>query len=110
MNAVKTKKAESTKKCVTKRKLKFKNYKNRLEDSQLENKINQLEETQVNTKSHRQNYKLILKTQKKFKSESHSAFTEEINKIPLNLNDDKKIQSIDSRETYTYGTSKGLIC
>ena len=67
MKAVNTKKAEGTKKCVTKRKLKFKNYKNCLKDSQLENKVNQLEETQVNTKSHRQNYKLILKHSKDLK-------------------------------------------
>ena len=36
------KKAENTKKCDNKRKLKFKNYKNCLEATQLENKINHL--------------------------------------------------------------------
>ena len=37
------KKAKGTKKCVIKRKLKFENYKNCLEATQLENKINYLE-------------------------------------------------------------------
>ena len=37
------KKAKGTKKCVIKRKLKFENYKNCLEATQLENKINHLE-------------------------------------------------------------------
>ena len=36
-------------------------------------------------------------------------FTEEINKITLGLNDDKRIQSIESIETYAYGMSKDLI-
>ena len=40
----------------------------------------------------------------------HDDFTEVINKIALNSNDDKRIQSIDSIETYRYGTSKDLIC
>ena len=37
------KKAKSTKKCVIKRKLKFENYKNCLEATQLDNKIKYLE-------------------------------------------------------------------
>ena len=39
----------------------------------------------------------------------HYVFTEEINKIALISNDDKRMQSIDSIETYTYGTSKDLV-
>ena len=35
-------------------------------------------------------------------------FTEEINKITLSSNDDKRRQSIDSIKIYTYGTSKDL--
>ena len=38
------------------------------------------------------NKKLILKTQQMFKSERHNVFTEEINKIALSLNDDKRMQ------------------
>ena len=37
------KKAKGTKKCATKRKLRFENYKNCLEATQLENKINYLQ-------------------------------------------------------------------
>ena len=43
------------------------------------------------------------------KSERHSVFTEEIKKIVLSSNNDKRIQSIDSIETHAYGTSKNLV-
>ena len=43
-----------------------------------------------------ENNRLILQTQQRFKTEIHNAFTEEINKIALSLNDDKRMQSIDS--------------
>ena len=36
-------------------------------------------------------------------------FTEEINKIALSSNDNKRMQSINSIETYAYGTSKDLV-
>ena len=39
---MKIEKAKDTKKCVIKRKLKFKNYKNFLEAAQIENEINHL--------------------------------------------------------------------
>ena len=51
----------------------------------------------------------MLKTQQWFKSERHNVFTEEINKIALSSNDDKRIQSIDSIKTCAYGTSKDLV-
>ena len=35
--------------------------------------------------------------------------TEEISKIDLNSNDDKRMQSTDLIERYVYGTSKGLV-
>ena len=41
---------------------------------------------------------------------SHNAFTEEVNKIALSLNDGKIIQWIDLTERYTYGTRKDLVC
>ena len=53
--------------------------------------------------------KVILKTQLRFKSERHNVFTEEINKIALSSNDDKRMQSIDSIETYAYGINKDLV-
>ena len=47
--------------------------------------------------------------QQRFKIERHNVFTEEINKIALSSNDDKRMQSIDSLETYAYGTSNDLV-
>ena len=51
----------------------------------------------------------ILKIQKRFKSEKHNVFTEQINKIALSSNDVKIIQSIDSIETNAYRTSKDQV-
>ena len=45
------------------------------------------------------NNKLILKTQQRFKSERKNVLTEEINKVALSSNDDKRIQAIDPIET-----------
>ena len=56
------------------------------------------------------NNKIILRTQQRFKSEGHNVFTEVINKIALSSNDDKRILSIDSIQTYAYGMTKDLIC
>ena len=53
--------------------------------------------------------KSILKMQQRFKSERHNVSAEEINKIALSSNNDKGVQSIDSIETYAYGTSKDLV-
>ena len=50
-----------------------------------------------------------MKIPKRFESERHNAFTEEINKIVVSSNDDKRMQSIDTIETYGYGTSKDLV-
>ena len=85
------KKAKGTKKCVMKRKLKFENYKNCLEATQLENKINYLEKNKIHIDSIKEfikNNKSMLKIQQSFKSERHNVCTEEINKIALSSNDD----------------------
>ena len=37
-------------------------------------------------------------------------FTEQINKIALRSNDDKRLPSIDLTETYAYGRNKNLVC
>ena len=103
------KKVKGTKKCVIKRKLKFEIY-NILEATQLENKMSYLEKNKINIvlkKIIRKN-KSILKTQQRFKSARHNVCTEEINKTASSSNDDKRMQSIDSIETYAYGTSKDL--
>ena len=55
------------------------------------------------------NNKPILKTQQKCKSKRHNAFAEEINKIALALNGDKRMQLIDWIVTYVPGTSKDLL-
>ena len=110
------KKAKGTKKSLIKRKSKFKNYEEYNKATKVDNKIKYLEKNGVNTdfsKNHYEkstkNNKLILKTRQKFKSKSHNAFTEEINKIALSSNDDKRIQAIDSIEAYAYETNKDLI-
>ena len=46
---------------------------------------------------------------KRFQSGRYNAFSEEINKIALSSSDDKRMQSIDSIETYAYRTSKSLV-
>ena len=55
------------------------------------------------------NIKSILKMQKRIKSERHNVFSEDINKIALSSNDDKRMQSIDLIERYEQGTSKDLL-
>ena len=41
------------------------------------------------------NDKIILKSQQRFKSDHHNAYTEQINKIALISNDDKRLQAFD---------------
>ena len=50
-----------------------------------------------------------MQTQQIFESESHNVFTEEVDMFALNSNDDKRMQSIDSIETYANGTRKDLV-
>ena len=81
------KKAKGTKKCVIKRELMFENYKDSLF-----------------------NHKIILKSQQRFKSEHHKVYTEEVNKIALSSNDDKRLQAFDKVTTYPYGTNAFKVC
>ena len=94
-----------TVKCVIKRKLKFENYKNCLEATQPENKINYLEMDKIDIDSIKENHKEFIKSNKSILKirQRYNVFTEEINKIALISNDDKRMQSIDSIETYAYG-------
>ena len=55
------------------------------------------------------NNNLMVETQQRFKSERHNLFTEEINKITLGPDDDKRMQSIDSIETHAYWMNKYLV-
>ena len=78
------KKAKGTKKCIIKRKFKFEIYKNCLEATQLENKINYLEKNEIDMDSIKEfikSNKSKLKIQQRFKSERHKVFTEAINQF-----------------------------
>ena len=78
---LKKKRAKGTKKCVIKRELKFKNYEDCNKANQLNNIVKYLEKNGVNTYVLKENYEefiannqLMLKTQQRFKSESHNGF------------------------------------
>ena len=81
------KKSKGTKKCVRKRKTMFENY----ADCVFNNKI-------------------ILKLQQRFKSDHHKVYTEEVNKIALSSDDDKRLQAFNKIETYWYGTPAVKVC
>ena len=55
------------------------------------------------------NNETILKSQRRFKSESHNVCTEKVNKIALTTNDDKRLQTYDRIKSYPYGTSAGKV-
>ena len=73
-------KAKGTKKCVIKKMIKFNDYKKCL-----------------------LNDEVILKSQQRFVSKKHGVYTENINKIALSNNDDKRIISSDKITSYPYG-------
>ena len=81
------KKAKGVKSCVIKRRLMFENYK----DSLFNNKT-------------------IMQSQKRFKSDHHNVYTEEVNKIALNSNDNKRLQTFDRITTYPYGKNSFKVC
>ena len=81
------KKAKGVKRCVIKRRLMFENYK----DSLFNNKT-------------------IMRSQLRFKSDHHNVYTEEVNKIALNSNDNKRLQTFDRITTYPYGTNAFKVC
>ena len=54
--------------------------------------------------------KKILRLQQRFKSDGHNVNTEEINKVALSFNDDKRLMSCDGTATYPYGVSAGILC
>ena len=74
------KKAKGTKKCVVKKMLRFSDYKKCLFGNEP-----------------------MLKSQQRFKSENHEVYTENINKIALSSNDDKRIVALDRIVSYPYG-------
>ena len=76
-NGSEHKKAKGTKNCVIKRKLMFENYKDCLF-----------------------NEKNIFNKQQRFKSYYHDMDTEEINKVALNSNDNKRIQTVERFQNF----------
>ena len=74
------KKAKGTKTCVIKKMIKFNDYKKCL-----------------------LNDEVILKSQQRFISKKHHVYTENINKIALSNNDDKRIISSNKITSYPYG-------
>ena len=83
----KKKKANAIKKCVIKRRLIFENYKVWLF-----------------------NNKTILKSQQVFKSSHHEVYTEQVNKITLSSDDNKRLQTFDKVTTYQYRTNAFKVC
>ena len=81
------KKSEGTNKCIIKRRIKFKDY----YDSVFENKT-------------------ILRSQLRFKSDLHIVYTEEVNKIAISSNDDKRLQTFDKITTYPHRTNAFKVC
>ena len=81
------KKAKRTKKCIIKQKLMFQNFKDCLF-----------------------NNKNVYRSQQRFKSYNHDVNTEEVNKIALSANDDKRLQTFDRITTYPYGTNAFKVC
>ena len=74
------KKATGTKKCIIKKLIKFNDYKKCLLDNEV-----------------------ILKSQQRFISKKQDVYTENINKIALSKNDDKRIVSSNKISSYPYG-------
>ena len=83
----KNKRAKGTKKCIVKREITFKNYADALFNDEV-----------------------IIRSQQRFRSYNHKVYTEEVNKIALSSNDDKRIQTFDKITTFPYGTSVFKIC
>ena len=83
---IELKKAKCTKQCVVKKMLRFNDYKNCLF---------------ANGK--------VLRSQQRFKSENHAVFTENINKIALSRDDDKRIVAKDGIASYPYGYVVSMI-
>ena len=74
------KKAKGTKKCIMKMMIKFNDYKKCL-----------------------LNDEVIFKSQQRFISKKHDVYTENINKIALSNDDDKRIVLLDKITSYSYG-------
>ena len=56
------------------------------------------------------NNEIILNSQQRFNSKRHDVYIEEINKITLSSNDDKRLHTFDRITSYPYGASAGKVC
>ena len=56
------------------------------------------------------NDKTILKLQQRLKNDCHNVYTEQIDKIALSSNDEKRLQIFDKITTYPYGTNAFKVC
>ena len=56
------------------------------------------------------NDEVIIRSQHRFRSDHHKVCTEEVKKIALSSNDDKRIQTFDKVTTYPYGTNAFKVC
>ena len=56
------------------------------------------------------NDEAILKSQQRFKSDHHKVYTEEVNKIALSSDDDKRLQTFNRVTTYPYETPAVKVC
>ena len=63
-----------------------------------------------NYKDYLFNGEVILKSQQRFKSDHHKVYTEEVNKIALSSDDDKRLQTFNRVTTYPYGTPAVKVC
>ena len=53
---------------------------------------------------------IIIKPQQRFRSDHHRVYTEEVNKIALSSNNDKRLQTYDKLTTYPYETNAFKVC
>ena len=81
------KKAKGTKKCIVKREITFKNY----ADALFNNEV-------------------IIRSQQRFRSYNYKVYTEEVNKIALRSNHDKRIQTYHKVTTFPYETNVFKVC
>ena len=81
------KRAKGTKRCIIKKEIMFEHYKDYLF-----------------------NCKLLIKSQQRFKSDHYNVYMEEVYKIALSNNDDKRLQTHNKITTYPYGTNAFKVC
>ena len=87
VNCNEHKKAKGTKKCLIKQKIMFQNFLDCLS-----------------------NNKTVYRSQQRFKSYNRDVHTEEVIKITLRSNDDKRLQTFDRITRYPYGTNVFKVC